>query len=532
MFNAKYVLFLLPFVLIVGFYIGLKLEPILDFDDEYSDKEKINEVLDYAKEYFYEEIDSEKLVEHAINGMLEELDPHSIYIPVQDQVRITEQFKGEFDGIGIEYQIINDSITVVSAIAGGPSEAVGVMPGDRIIEIDGKSSIGFTNKKVVANLRGSKGSLVDIRVYRPFVNKFLDFSIIRDQIPLATVDAALMISDSIAYIALSKFVQTSIYEIKNALENLQKLGMKKLILDVRNNPGGYMEQAIKISDLFLSENKLIVYTRGRRFEFDEERRAELKYPYENLPLALLVNKGSASASEILTGAIQDWDRGIIVGETTFGKGLVQRPFILPDNSAVRITIAKYYTPSGREIQRDYKNTADYYGVVYAREEDEGDNFDHNLEIDSTDIVYKTDGGRSIKGNGGITPDFIIKNTDLTYYTILLRSKDLFYKYIRKYLDRNSAIIINKYSNDLKSFRDKFQIGENELKSFIRFASENDVEFVKEEYEDDKEYIKLRLKAHIARNFWKSDGWYSVLLNSDNQFLKAKELLEQNFTIKN
>lgn len=530
--NSKIVWILLPFVLLVGFYIGFKLEPFLQFDDEYSDKEKFNEVFDYAKDYFYEEIDSEVLVEHAISGMLEELDPHSIYIPVQDQVNISEQFKGRFDGIGIEYQIINDSITVVSAISGGPSEAVGIMPGDRIVEIDGKSSIGFNNKKVVATLRGDKGSLVNIKVHRPFVDKILHFTIIRDQIPLSTVDASIIISDSIGYIALSKFVQTSIYEIKNALQNLDRFGMKRLILDLRNNPGGYMNQAIMIADLFLSDDKLIVYTKGRRSDLDEERRAELKFPYENIPLAIIVNKGSASASEIFAGAIQDWDRGIIVGETTFGKGLVQRPFLLPDNSAVRITIAKYYTPSGREIQRDYKNGADYYGVVYSREEKEGENFNHNLEVDSSDTVYKSNGGRPLKGNGGITPDFIIKNTELTYYTILLRSQDLFYKFIRRYLDQNSENIITNYSNNLNKFINNFQITENELKSFIKFASENNVKFLEEEYKTDKDYIKLRLKAHIARNFWKSDGWYNVLLSSDNQFLKAKELLEQNFKLIN
>ncbi|MCW8848334.1 MAG: S41 family peptidase, partial [Melioribacteraceae bacterium] len=422
------------------------------------------------------------------------------------------------------------SVIVVSAISGGPSESVGIMPGDRIIEIDGKNAIGFSNEDVVANLRGEKGSVVELKIHRPFVNKELDFSIIRDQIPLHTVDAALMVSDSIAYIALSKFVETSSNEIKSALSQLQNMGMRKLILDLRNNPGGYMDQAVQIADLFLDDNKMIVYTKGRVTELNDERRAEVKYPYEEMPLALLVNKGSASASEIVTGAIQDWDRGIIIGETTFGKGLVQKPFLLPDNSAVRITIAKYYTPSGREIQRDYKNEADYFAVVYSREEHEGNNVNHEEEIDSADTVYHTIGGRPIKANGGITPDFIVKNDDLTYYTIILRSKDLFYQFIRKYLDQKSDRIIRNYKGDLTKFRNNFSVTENDLNSFIKFATANGVDFVKEEYLKDKEYIKLRLKAHIARNFWRSDGWYSVQLNSDNQFAKAKELLEKNFRI--
>ena len=532
MLNPKILWFLLPFVLLVGLYSGYKLSPLINSDNHYSDSEKINEVLDYAKDFYYEDIDSDKLVEQAITGMLEELDPHSIYIPAEDQIGISEQFKGNFDGIGIEYQIIADSITVVSAISGGPSESVGIMPGDRIIEIDGKNTIGFKKREVVSNLRGEKGSIVELKVYRPFVDKELDFSIIRDQIPLHTVDAALMISDSIAYIALSKFVETSANEIKNALGQLRNLGMQKLILDLRNNPGGYMDQAVQIADLFLDDKKMIVYTKGRVSELNDERKAEIKYPYEILPLALLVNKGSASASEIVSGAIQDWDRGIIVGETTFGKGLVQKPFILPDNSAVRITIAKYYTPSGREIQRDYEDEADYFGVVYSRDEHEGNNVNHEQEIDSLDQAYYTVGGRPIKANGGITPDFIVKNDELTYYSIILRSKDLYYKFIRKYLDQKSDRIILTYKGDLNKFNSSFSISDNDLKSFIKYAAENDVEFVKDEFNKDKEYIKLRLKAHIARNFWRSDGWYSVLLDSDNQFVKAKELLDKNFRLLN
>jgi carboxyl-terminal processing protease len=528
--KSKLFWFSIPFVLLVGVFVGLKLNDLFSDNSVNSDTQKFSEVLDYAKTYYYKDVDKDNLIEHAITGMLEELDPHSVYIPAKDQVGISEQFKGKFDGIGVEFQIIDDSITVVSAISGGPSEAVGIMPGDRFVEIDGKNSIGFTNNDVVLNLRGEKGTAVNIKVYRPFVKELLEFSIIRDQIPLQTVEAALMISDSIAYVSLSKFVETSVSEMKNVLQQLEKFGMKKLILDLRNNPGGYMDQAIKIADLFLDGEKMIVYTKGRRSDLDDEFKAVNSYSYENMPLAILVNKGSASASEIVTGAIQDWDRGIIVGETTFGKGLVQRPFVLPDNSVVRITISKYYTPSGREIQRDYENEADYYGVVYSREEKEGNNVNHQLEIDSSDTVYKTSNGRAIKANGGITPDFIVKNEDLTYYSILLRSKDLYYRFIRKYLDENGDRVYSKYKNNLIMFRNNFSFSQNDIDSFIKFAADNKVEFVKEEYEKDEEYIKLRLKAHIARNYWKSEGWYSTLLGSDNQFNKAKELLEQNFSV--
>lgn len=530
MINSKYYILIIGLVLLVGIFIGFNLNQV--FSDSYSDNpvNKFSEVLDYADEYYFKDVNKDDLVEDAISGMLEKLDPHSVYIPASQQIGISEELKGNFEGIGIEFQIIEDSITVVSAISGGPSESVGILPGDRIIEIDGKNSVGFTNKEVVENLRGQKGSEVNVKIYRHFINGELEFSIIRDQIPLNTVEAALMINDSIAYVSISKFAETTIYEIKSALEQLTNFGMKNLILDLRNNPGGYMDQAVKVADLFLDDNKLIVYTHGRKSDLDIERIAERPYPYEELSLVTLVNNGSASASEIVSGALQDWDRSIIVGETTFGKGLVQQPFTLEDNSAVRITISKYYTPSGREIQRDFSDRENYYAVIPAEENDKISKKLDADKIDSTKVIYTTQGGRQLTANGGITPDFIVNNEDLTYYTLLLRSKDLYFRYVRKYLDNNSDKIISKYGNDLQKFIDEFSFTNNELISFIRFAEENKIKFVKKEFEEDKIYIKLRLKAHVARTFWKSDGWYKILLETDNQFKKAKELLEQNYKI--
>lgn len=341
MLNSKYFLLVLSIVLISGIFIGLNLNKVFYSSQPDVDVKKFKEVLNYTDEYYFKDVNKEKLIEDAISGMLEKLDPHSVYIPASQQIGINEELKGKFEGIGIEFQIINDTITVVSAISGGPSESVGILPGDRIIEIEGESSIGYNNKEVVANLRGEKGSKVSLKIYRPFINSILSFSLVRDQIPLNTVEAALMVNDSIAYISISKFAETTIYETRSALEQLTKFGMKKLVLDLRNNPGGYMDQAVKVADLFLDNNKLIVYTKGRKSDLNVERIAERPYPYEKLSLAVLVNNGSASASEIVSGAIQDWDRGIIIGEKTFGKGLVQQPFKLADNSAVRITISPY-----------------------------------------------------------------------------------------------------------------------------------------------------------------------------------------------
>lgn len=520
----------LIFYLFIGIFIGFLLNEFL-FKNKYDKKsDKFDYVLNLVKEYYYQEVDENELEINGINGMLNSLDPHSIYIPPVEQEAIEEEFEGKFDGIGIEFQVLNDTITVVSPIIGGPSESVGIEAGDRIIEIDNKKSIGFSNQDVIKNLRGPRGSKVNLTVYRPSLKKTLKFNIIRDVIPLRTVEASLIVSDSIGYIALSKFVETSTFEMKDALKGLKNLGMKKLILDLRNNPGGFLDQAHQIADLFIDGEKMIVYTKGRSSELEDVKKAKITYPYEQMPIAVLVNKGSASASEIVAGAIQDWDRGIIVGETTFGKGLVQRPFLLNDSSAVRITIAKYFTPSGRVIQRKFENTKEYYQDIENREEIEGENIDHNLEFDSTTAIYHTSKGRKVIGGGGITPDFIVKNKELTEFTINLRGKNLFYKFIRLLLDGNLKGVYENYNGSLTRFYRLFELSDDQINLFKDFCLKNGVEIDVISLNLDKNYIKKRLKAEIARNYWKNNGWFKVLLDEDEQFLKARELLSKNFQL--
>jgi carboxyl-terminal processing protease len=522
-------IFTLIIFLLIGLLIGSQFHNFFVEDNVNSEAQKFGEVLRLTEQNYYEDVDPEELVGNALNGMLSKLDPHSVYIPPIEQKAIAEQFKGKFDGIGVEFQIVNDTITVVSPITGGPSESVGITAGDRIVEIDDKSCIGFNNEDVIKHLRGKRGTRVNLRVYRPVGKKLLTFSVIRDQVPLRTVESAIMVSDSVGYIALSKFSETSTNEMKEALAGLTNLGMKKLILDLRNNPGGYLNQAHQIADLFIDSTKMIVYTKGKNGVLGDEYIAQRDYPFEKIPLVVLVNNGTASASEIVSGAIQDWDRGIIVGETTFGKGLVQRPFTLPDNSAVRITIAKYYTPLGRQIQRKFenKNKEEYFSEVKHRHEKEGNNFNHLAELDSTRQVFHTKSGKTVLGGGGITPDYILKNHELSDYTLSLRSKNIFYHYIREYLDRNKNKLRKIYGNDLKRFKKKFKFTNSEMESFIKFAEENEIKFIKNEYESDKNYIKDRLKANVAKEFWKNNGWYYVLLEDDEQFLKARELLQIN-----
>jgi carboxyl-terminal processing protease len=523
---------ILILVLFIGITLGIQLSMLLFSEGQQANLKKFNNVFNYTSNYYVDEINSEELIESAINGMLKELDPHSVYIPAKEQEISEEEFRGNFEGIGVEFQIVDDTITVVTAITGGPSEELGILPGDRIVEIDGESSIGITNLDVVSKLRGKKGTKVKVMIHRPSNNETLEFTIVRDEIPLYSVDTSLIYKDNIGYVSLSRFSNTTIDEMKEALKTLTEQGAEKLVLDLRNNPGGYLTQAHKVSDLFIDDDKLIVYTEGRRSEFNDELRAETDYPYEKIPLIVLVNRGSASASEIVAGAVQDWDRGLVVGETTFGKGLVQRPMMLADNSAVRLTISRYFTPSGRGIQREYTNKDDYYSEIFDREEKEGDNIFHSTEVDTTRPVFKTNAGRVVYGGGGITPDYIVQSGTISDFSSKLRRNNIFFQFVRHYLDKNSEMIEEKFDGNLDLFRRDFKFSSSDINSFKQFVKQKDISFDRSEFEEDKKYILTRLKAFIARDKWKNLGWYSVLLEDDKQFLEAVERFNEAIKLQN
>ncbi len=517
-------------ILTLGIVLGTQIQKVFSDDNLRNNIIKFNDVLTYTEKYYVENVDTQKLVEAAINGMLGKLDPHSVYIPAKQMESVEESFRGDFEGIGIEFQIVNDTLTVVSPIAGGPSEALGIMSGDRIIKIDSGSAIGISNDDVRNKLRGKAGTKVGVTIVRHGVKDPITYEITRDKIPLYSVDTHFMIDNKIGYVSVSRFAETTYDELVNALNDLKNQGMKELILDLRGNPGGYLNQAVKIADLFIAGKKKIVYTKGRRAEFDEDYFSSDSSPFEKTPLIVLVNKGSASASEIVSGAIQDWDRGLIVGETTFGKGLVQRQFDLPDNSAVRLTISRYYTPSGRLIQRDYKhlkNAEEYYAEVGERKDTtEMDNLEHTAESDTTKPKYKTNAGRVVYGGGGITPDYFIPSENITNYTTDLLKNNYFYQYILSYIDSNDKLIKSEYGNDLIKFKGQFNFSNEDLKQFIKYASDKGVKFVEKDFEKDKSYIAARLKAQLARNYWKNEGWYSVLLKIDKQVEKATKLFDE------
>lgn len=504
-------------ILLAGLYGGIKLSEYFSLSSKSRQLNKFNDVLTFTEKYYIDSVDSDKLVEDAIRGMFDELDPHTIYISAKDQQTSEEQFRGNFEGIGIEFQIINDTIIVASAITGGPSESVGILSGDRIVKINDKNSVGLKNEEVIKQLRGKKGTQVEVTIARPNLKQLLNFKITRDKINLSSVDVSLLYDDITGYINLTRFSETSIKEVKDGLDELYKKGMKRIVLDLRNNPGGYLDQAHKIADLFIDSTKLIVYTKGRISKFDEEFRAEKSYPYEKLPLIILVNGGSASASEIVAGAVQDLDRGLIIGETTFGKGLVQHPIVLEDNSAVRITIAKYFTPSGRAIQREYKNKKQYYDDIFERDTIDADNLNHDFEKDSTKKTFKTIGGRTVYADGGITPDYIVKPETDSKYSIELRRNNLYYQFVRKYLDIKGKTL---NFTSVKDFIEKFNFSEKELNDFVKYAERQNVKYDALGFNKDKELIKLRLKAFVARDLFKNEGWYATLLLADKQYQQA------------
>ncbi len=523
------IVLLLILVSILG---GMQLNMLISGDNVYEQLTKFEHVLSYTEKYYVDEVDTQKLTESAIKGMLNDLDPHSVYIDPKQLTKVTEEFRGKFEGIGIEFALVNDTILVVQPIGGGPSAQLGILSNDRIVKIDGKSAIGFDNDQVMKGLKGPKGTKVSVTIVRPGEKNVLDYEIVRDVIPFYSVDVSFMLDDEVGYINVTRFAETTNAEMLTALQKLKGQGMKRLVLDLRFNPGGYLDQAVKMADLFLDGDastgqRKIVYTKGRRPDFNEEYFATSNSEFEKVPLIILISNGTASASEIVAGAIQDWDRGLIVGETSFGKGLVQRQFDLPDKSAFRLTIARYYTPSGRLIQRSYAEGKEkYQREAFERNETEGDNISHVEESDSTRPVFKTAGGRKIYGGGGITPDYIVKPEDATPLTVTIRNRNLFYEFVTDYLASHTKEIKEKYKGDFQAFDRDFKIDNVLMNEFIAFIKEKKVDFKEDQFAKDKEYTEARLKAHIARNFWGNDGWYPVILRSDNQLKKALSIFPE------
>ncbi|MFW5793303.1 MAG: S41 family peptidase [Bacteroidota bacterium] len=489
--------------------------------------EKLLKALQIIELAYIEEVDKTDLVENAIKGVLRELDPHSTYLSAEELKKANEPLIGSFEGIGVQFNIINDTIVVVSPIPDGPSEKVGILPGDKIVKIEGEDATGssLNNQFVVDRLRGEKGSIVEVEVYRKNQPELLDFSITRDKIPINSLDAAFMATDEIGYVKLNRFSRTTMREFTEAMDMLKEKGMKHLILDLNYNSGGYLDVAIDLSDQFLEKDNLIVYTEGNAVP-TQKFRSTWRGAFKNGKLAVLINEGSASASEILAGAVQDWDRGLVIGRRSFGKGLVQRPFDLPDGSAIRLTTAQYHTPTGRSIQKPYDEGADKYYKDIAERFDKGELINPETITFPDSLKYFTPSKRVVYGGGGIMPDVFIPldtNRISDFYSTLLR-QGVLNSFSIEYVNDNREKLNEEYP-DVEKFLSSFKVDKKLMSTFIDYVKEKDIEIPDDKAEIEDEYLMHQLKALIARSIWDFATYIRINLQKDDAYNKAIKLIE-------
>lgn len=527
-----YLPLIISLILIIGILIGSYLgNPFSSANKSLQGNEikndKIHEIINYVNQAYVDSTNSKELEEKAIKGLLQSLDPHSEYIPPTIYNEMNDQLMGKFEGIGVQFRLEKDTIFVVNTISGGPSEKVGLRAGDRIINIDGKKYVGkkVTNEIVMKNLKGNKGTKVKVGILRRGFKSLIDFTITRDVIPTISVDASYILANHIGYIKISKFSATTATEFDKALKKLMGEGMKKLIVDLRGNGGGYLEAAIKVADELLPKDKLIVYTQGvhnpRKQVF-----ATGDGIFETQPLVILIDDWSASASEIVSGAIQDNDRGLIIGRRSFGKGLVQEQLRFKDGSAMRLTVARYYTPTGRCIQKPYTNGVDdYYDKFYERFV--------NGEMQNPDSIhyknahkFKTSKGKVVYGDGGIMPDIYVpvkKDEYPDFYTKVF-NKGLIYQFAFDYLDKNRPEFI-KYKS-FAEYNNRFTPDDKILKDFENYSFKNGIKKDVKGINESAKFIRIQLKASIARNIFNEEAYLEILNSIDNIVVKAKEELQK------
>lgn len=489
-------------------------------------QQKLNEILNYVDEYYVDPYQKDSILYGAINGMLEMLDPHSVYASAEENKKMMESLDGAFEGVGIQFNIMNDTLMVIATIHGGPSEKAGIQAGDRIITVNGEkiAGVGISNEKVTQLLRGKKNTTVQIGVKRPGFDKLYTYKVTRDVIPTYTVDVSYMIDNQIGYIKINQFGENTYKEFLTALRRLRKQGLQSLILDLRGNSGGYLNTAINICDEFLKNKEMIVYTEGRKIPINKIYATE-KGSFETGELVILIDDWSASASEIVAGAIQDNDRGWIVGRRSFGKGLVQQQFSLSDNSSLQLTVARYHTPSGRCIQKKYNgNIEDYYVELLQRfENGEMDNAD-SIKFDKN-LRYKTKKGRIVYGGGGIMPDFFVpldRDSNVLAFNELYNS-GLIIEFAFDYVTQNKKLLLQQYP-DAPSYIRNMTISDDVVRQFLYFYKQkgNKVNLNKAS----KNELKLWLKALIGRNLFDDAAFYPVINQSDKTILKALDVIKK------
>ncbi len=544
-------------VLVLGVGLGVMVRDATSGDDHTENLQKLQQAFERVSQTYVDRVDSAQLAEDAIQGMIEGLDPHSIYIDAADMRRVRENFEASFEGVGIYYEFIEgpddqDTLAVLQPIAGGPSEEAGLLPGDRIVAVEDSSAIGWETADVEKYLKGPKGTEVDVTVQRRGYPRPLGFTITRDEIPLYTVTATHMVDEQTGYIKLSRFARTSYDEVMESLAELEEQGMERLVLDLRDNAGGLMEMAVRISDEFLPAGDLIVYTQSRHGNMNREFRARAGGAFEERPVIVLVNENSASASEIVAGALQDHDRGLVVGRRTFGKGLVQQQFPLEDGSVLQMTVSRYYTPAGRLIQTPYdrgEDRADYYeakvdlvkadfdrlaeetGAVAARAFVEG-------VPDS--LRYRTDGGRVVFGGGGILPDWLVPADTAAAALRTVIARNLDNGFARAYLDGDGARLRATWEGRPEAFLADYAVEPRTFDAFLAFAEGQDVPvverrpeaegdedgptvLVRSEVAEARPEIEARIKAFLARRLFGIEAFYPVVQTIDGTLQEALAL---------
>ncbi len=536
--NKVIVFLLLPLIVLgstaLGIVLGGFLTPSSANNDSiftqvkrFNSAAKLNEILNYIGEMYVDSVDKKQLTEESIAALLAQLDPHSYYIPAKDFDGMNDPIEGNFEGIGVEFRVKDDTVMIISPIANGPSEKLGIKAGDRIVKVDSipVAGVGITNDSIIKLLKGPRGTIVEVDVKRPGYKKLFHYKIIRDQIPIYSVDAPYLIKDKVGYLRITRFSKTTYHEFVEAANKLIKKGMKKLIVDLRGNGGGVLAAATDIADELLQKGKMIVYTDGRTRN-KEKVFATDKGSLEGIEVAVLINENSASASEVLAGAIQDNDRGLILGRRSFGKGLVQEQVMWPDGSALRLTVARYYTPTGRCIQKPYDSDLEaYHSEAYNRYE--------NGELLSADSIqfpdslkFYTPEGKLVYGGGGIMPDVFVPLDTVggTPFLYELRYRGIIENFALSYADRNRKMLRGKYKTAV-AFKNKFKVSNDLFNGLIKFAEENGMQRNLDQVVQSKALIKRGVKASISRNLYNDFGYYVIINEYDKTVQEAIKSFE-------
>ncbi len=520
-FQVLLIVAVLFFGVLIGY--GLRKGPP---DAVFGQQKKILEALNTISALYVDEVDGQRLVDSGIEGMTQDLDPHTAYLKA-DQVRFSNsEFQGNFEGIGIEFDIVHDTLLVVTPLAGGPSESAGIMAGDRIVVIDSLSAVGLSPMEVISRLRGEKGSVVTLQIYRPYTSRMLVVDIVRDKIPTYSVDAFFMLDESTGYVRVSRFVATTANEFRNAMEKLLDRGMQKLIIDVRGNPGGYLDQAVEIADEFLPDGKLIVYTKSRNGGSDEMRYVATPGGiFEERKVMVLVDRGSASAAEILAGALQDNGRAVVAGELTFGKGLVQRQFDFEDGSAIRLTIARYFTPSGRRIQRDYSPGSEgrekyYQESMEGREGEKLFEASSGLQVESAveGIAVYRPSPDPFKASGGILPDYWVVGQKIDDFYSRLLTQGVFDETALNIIDDPSTSV-RHFSEDLQGFIRNYSEDEKVEYYLRKVCKEKGIAFDEAVFGRERKGIAIAVKSRIARQLFGIEAQIRVLAEESDKMLQ-------------